>query len=164
MLHVLFELPCEKYLAFRYVASEIIENISFVLNEKGPDGNYPIQETQKFIQFITPGFKNSLTVELTARCFLKLCSHTKSFIHVHNTEIINTLIPETVKDWLNDDSTKDRIEGLVVLILAEEDSTKCHQLLEMLLKKIIDPLVENINWIKSHQKQKGALVVEKDIN
>jgi hypothetical protein len=49
VLLVIFELPVDKYLAFRFVATEIIEDISFILSEKGNNGEYLLAETQKFI-------------------------------------------------------------------------------------------------------------------
>lgn len=95
------------------------------MKEKGADGNYPVQETQRFIQFITPGFKNKLSEELTSKCFLKLATHTRKFIYEHNTEIIEALVPNTVKDWHKDDGACNIIEGLVLLICEEPNYTKC---------------------------------------
>ena len=119
MIMVLFELPCDRYLAFRYTATEIIENISFILNERGPDGNYPVKETQQFIQFITPGFKNKLTEEATSKCFSQLCKHTKSFIHEFTSEIIETLIPDQVKDWKCEEGTINILKGISILVCEE---------------------------------------------
>jgi len=42
-------------MAFRFISTEIIEDISFVLSEKNPEGRYLTDETSKFVQFITPG-------------------------------------------------------------------------------------------------------------
>lgn len=96
---LLFELPCDRYLAFRYVATEIIENISYILAEKSSHGLFLIDETNKFIQFITPGIKSKMTSEISSRCFMNLCKHTKNFLYVYVTEIIEQIIPKTVKDW-----------------------------------------------------------------
>ena len=71
-MQVLFELPSERYLAFRYCSTEIIEDLAKFLGEVGPDGNYPIQEAQKFIQYATAGLKNNLTREFSARCLATL--------------------------------------------------------------------------------------------
>lgn len=95
---------------------------------------------------------------------MKLCTNTRKFIHPHNSEIIEMLIPNTVKDWHKDDGAINIIEGLVTLICEVQDVTICGAQLETLIKKIISPLVENIDWIKSQEKQKGSQLTEKDIN
>jgi len=44
-MFLLFQLPSEKYLALRFVTTEIIEDISFILKEKDADGKYLVNET-----------------------------------------------------------------------------------------------------------------------
>jgi hypothetical protein len=50
---LIFELPSDKYTAFRYVCTEIIQNISYILKEKTPEGQYMMSETQKFYDYVT---------------------------------------------------------------------------------------------------------------
>lgn len=40
LIMLIFELPKEKYVAFRYICTEIIEDLSFILRDKLPDGTY----------------------------------------------------------------------------------------------------------------------------
>ena len=50
-------MPSDKYYAFRFISTEIIENLSYLLNEKKPDGSYMLEEAQKFISYVTDGLK-----------------------------------------------------------------------------------------------------------
>ena len=86
---LLFQLPCERYTAFRFIATEIIEDISYTLEYKSEDGTYLVAETNQFIQFITPGLENKRTKDISSRCFMKLAKHTKQYLYHHTSEIIN---------------------------------------------------------------------------
>jgi hypothetical protein len=73
VLFVIFELPSDKYFAFRFISTEIIENLSYLLCEKRADGGYMVEEAQKFISYVTDGLKIKQTEEVSARCFKQLC-------------------------------------------------------------------------------------------
>lgn len=116
VLFLIFELPCDRYLAFRFVATEIIKEVSYVLSKKDLNGNYYVAETERFIKFAIDGIKNKNTREISSNCLLKLCSNTKTFIQGHTTEIINNIIPDTIKDWKCTDGAKDILEAMAILI------------------------------------------------
>lgn len=46
LIMLIFELPKEKYVAFRYICTEIIEDLSFILRDKLSDGTYLVELTQ----------------------------------------------------------------------------------------------------------------------
>jgi hypothetical protein len=70
VLFVIFELPSEKYYAFRFISTEIIENLSYLLSEKRSDGQYMLEEAQKFISYVTDGLKIKQTEMVSSRCFI----------------------------------------------------------------------------------------------
>ena len=92
VLLVIFELPSDKYLAFRFISTEIIESLSDLLREKDPGSNeYMFQMAQQFIKYATDGLKIAQTEEASAKCFLKLCQHTKAYMHTFAGEIIENI-------------------------------------------------------------------------
>lgn len=167
VLLIIFELPCEKYLAFKFIATEIIEDISFILSEKGSNGEYLLAETQKFIQFVIPGLSNTHTREASTRCFMKLCKHTHMFLaEQHTQEIINTVMPGTAKDWKDDESSHNILESLAILIcsLVDKDAQKCTEYLKLVISKIFDPLMEHINWLLELKAKNNGVLKPEDMN
>jgi len=54
-----------------------------------------------------------------------------------------------MKDWQCDQTSTNILESVATLIATEKDSAKSTLYLEVVLKKIIEPLEENISWITS---------------
>mgnify|MGYP000857545854 CR=1 FL=1 len=46
LILLIFELPKDKYVAFRYICTEIIEDLSYILKDKLSDGTYLVELTQ----------------------------------------------------------------------------------------------------------------------
>ena len=164
VLFVIFEMPSDKYYAFRFISTEIIENLSYLLGEKRPDGSYMIEEAQKFISYVTDGLKIKQTEDISARCFLQLCQKTKSFMHPYTLEIIQNVLPEQLDDWKASECHVNIIGSLGSLTCFEDDSNKCTENLRVLLSYITKPLLKNIEWIKTEQAKIGRRVEEENIN
>lgn len=49
VVELIFQLPSEKYLAFKFISMEIVEDISFLLSEPLENGQPMLKETEKFI-------------------------------------------------------------------------------------------------------------------
>jgi hypothetical protein len=151
VLFVIFELPSDKYYAFRFISTEIIENLSYLLCEKRSDGQYMLEEAQKFISYVTDGLKIKQTEMVSSRCFIQLCQQTKAFMHPFTEEIIRNVLPEKLDDWKANDCHANIIGSLGVLTcqIGEENPEKCTENLNLVLSYITQPLVNNIDWIKN---------------
>ena len=97
---------------------------------------------------------------------MKLAKHTKEYLYLHTGEIINTIVPTTVKDWKCNDSTQNIFESLAILICREGESNeeKCKVNIKVVIGKMTGPLVSMITWIKEEQTKQGTQISEKQIN
>ena len=99
MIMLLFELPHSKYFAFRLISTEIIKDLTYVLKDPNEKGEYPIEETQKFMEFVAEGLKNEYTEYTSAKCFKKLCENTSHFLHPFTDVLMQSILPESMRDW-----------------------------------------------------------------
>ena len=98
MIMLLFELPHSKYFAFRLISTEIIKDITYILKDPNKKGEYPIVETQKIMEFIAEGLKNEYIDNISAKCFKKLCENTSHFLHPFTDILMQSILPESMRD------------------------------------------------------------------
>ena len=123
---------------------------------------------QQFIKYTTDGLKIAQTEEASAKCFLKLCKHTKAYMHTYTGEIIENIFlnQSNAKDWESNECHHNILASLAVLICrgADEDSEKCTQYMLMIIKKFIEPLNEKVQWIKAEQAKAVVNITEKQLD
>lgn len=109
-----------------------------------------LNETQKLFDYVTQGLKIKQTEEASAKCLLKLCSNTRNFMYPFTESIIVNVMPEDIDDWKANECHNSIIGSLGILIcsVADEDQQKSSQNLKVVLNKITQPLLKNIEWIK----------------
>lgn len=72
-LNIIFSLPYDQYLAFRYITIEIITNLSYIIKNKTvkegqQEKGYLVEETKLFIKYLVEGLKNPMTELESSKC------------------------------------------------------------------------------------------------
>lgn len=82
----------------------------------------------------------------------------------HTGEIINAIFPETTKDWKCENANMSLLASIGSLICSVADTSEqqCTAYLQIVIKKMIQPLDENIKWMRTEQaKANGKIQAEK---
>ena len=101
----------------------------------------------QFITYTSNGLQIVQTKETSAKCLLKLCKHTKTYMHVYTTDIIeNTFTSQATQNWESNDCNQNILASIGVLIcrVADTDSQKCTQYMLSIIQKFIQPLKEKL--------------------
>lgn len=77
----------------------------------------------QFITYASNGLKIGQTKETSAKCFLKLCRNTKSYMHVFTGDIIeNILTSEGSENWESNECHQNILASLGVLVCRVADT------------------------------------------
>ena len=63
-----------------------------------------------------------------------------------------------MKDWKHCQASTNMLESMAILIKANHENTQLQtEYLRTVVKKMVDPLVENITWIKQEKAKSGSI-------
>jgi len=80
-----------------------------------------LDETQKFYDYVTQGLKVKQVQDASAKCFFKLSTNTRGFMHPFTENIISNVLPDNLEDWKSNECNNSIIGSLGLLICSQAD-------------------------------------------